>query len=255
MRLVLMLILPIVTACGRSAVPTHSVPATSDAVHYAECFDGVAFIPTSLDALNASLPSGFVARDGSLLGNQFKGSGLLAVLYLSCPKVDGSWGHRVFVATPIEAPSLASDLRAVEWHWYEYERFVDTEEQAVALRTQGFSARVATMSNAPFMRDGSEASFVIEVAGDTAAVIHGLVESATESPAQSHRAWHVSADGRLLTTRWDFRPHHSRWGSIDSCTLRPDLLVRDVAGAQCARNAMMEAIAAIEFDEQVTQWK
>lgn len=180
----------------------------------------------------------------------------MVFIYFSCPSSIDSSIQTAIIATPIEEPSLANDLRTVRWNWYEFARITGTSKQAEELSSIGLSAQHATLSNTPF-HEGDTVSFFKAIVPD--ALLFEVGAKLTDSvnfEAQSHRLWHQRSDGHLVTTRLDFEYHHSWIGKFKSCTFNAGLLsVADLKGIECTHIGITEAIESINFTEQIMLWR
>jgi hypothetical protein len=86
------------------------------------CFNGAGFFETDLADLTARLPHGYAPLEGSFIGPQHAGKGMLALIYFSCPGSGGDLRQWAMIATPVEDPPLTADLRPVRLSWYEMAR-------------------------------------------------------------------------------------------------------------------------------------
>lgn len=223
--------------------------------HYGKCYNGAGFIQIDKERLDNRLPPGFTSRDGSILGEGYEGYGLLALLYYSCPVADSVYKNFALIATPIEDPALAAELREVRWNWYEFARIVESSDLLQELSSIGFTIRKGTLSHSPFHEGDTLSDFTVEVPGGVAFTVQAALTDPITFQSQSHRFWHRSAKYTLLSTRLDFDNHHSWIGGFANCRLNADLLgVKNLAEIQCNTVGVTEAIESLTFDEQIVQW-
>lgn len=245
-------------ACRPSTPPVNAILAAQvfDPENRANCYNGVGFFRVAKAELDQRLPRGLVSRDGSLLGSEHGGYGLVALIYLSCPRADAGDYRFALIATPIEDPKAAADLRAVRWNWYEFARIVDSQERANQMHARGFSVQPGNLSHFPFREGATESSFSVRVGHEQLFEVRAALTDSVNFPPQSHRFWHQRSDGRLVTTRLDFAYHHSWLGRFASCSLNSGLLtVTRLSPMRCSGIGVTEAIERLDFLEQVILWK
>lgn len=242
------------TPVQRTAIA--ALPRAFEPSSYANCYNGVGFFRVSKAEVDRLVPDGFTARDGSIMGPEHKGYGVIALIYYSCPRAGGGEDGLAIVATPIADPSFVVDLRAVRWNWYEFGRLVDSRERVEELRSRGLSAQAATFSHRPFREGDTESSFVASVEGGQLFAVRAVLTDSVNFEAQSHRLWHRRPDGRLVSTRLDFAYHHSWIGRFASCSFHSRLLaVVDLSPIECTGAGVTEAIESLSFKEQVILWR
>lgn len=224
---------------------------------YTDCYNAAGFFRVKKNEINSGLPKGFTARDGSsILGTDYAGYSFLVFIYLSCPVQMDSSIQTVIIATPIEEPLLANDLRTVRWNWYEFARIAGTSKQAEALSSVGLSAQHATLSNTLFHEGDTIAFFRANVPDGLLFEIGAKLTDSVNFEPQSHRLWHQRPDGHLVTTRLDFEYHHSWIGKFKSCSYNPGLLkVAHLKGIDCSDVGITEAIESINFTEHLMLWR
>jgi hypothetical protein len=225
---------------------------------YTDCYNAAGFFRANKDEINSRLPKGFTARDaGSILGSEYNGYSFLVFIYFSCPSsYDDSSFQTTIIATPIEEPALANDLRTVRWNLYEFARLAGTLKQADELSALGLSVQHATLSNTPFHKGDTVAFFKADVLDGLLFEVGARLTDSVNFEAQSHRLWHQRADGHLVTTRLDFEYHHSWIGKLKSCSYDAGLLtVSDLKGIECTEVGITEAIESVSFTENIILWR
>jgi hypothetical protein len=246
----------LINSCrNESASNSLGFPKVVSTDAYRDCYNAVGFFRVTKEHVNNRLPEGFTAKDGaSIMGPDYNGYAFIVLIYFACPGEKTSL-QTAIIATPIEEPELSSDLRSVRWNWYEFARLTDSKNKSDELSAVGFASQHTTFSHTPIHE------------GDTTAVFEGIGNSSlfkvathlTDSvnfEAQSHRFWHVDANGHLLTTRLDFDDHHSWIGKFTECTFDPaELTVVNLDGIECTGVGITEAIETINFKVQMMRWK
>lgn len=236
-----------------SSVPTR-LPEAFAPVRYSNCYNGAGFFRTDKAKLTARMPTKFVPRDGSVLGPAHQGYGLVALILLACPHAGGT-DRVAIIATPIEDPSFASDLRAVRWNWYEFGRLVGDQARLEQLTKYGYSVRQASLTYVPFHEGDRESSFAAGLAGRTLFQVRATVTDSVNFQAQSHRFWHQRPAGGLVSTRLDFDYHHSWIGRFASCTFEASVFPEaNLVGIECSGEGVTEAIESLTYTEQVVVW-
>ena len=256
-RMIRKLTIPMIvfcTACSDPETPRPSGPQLIDSGTYTGCFDGAGFFEMDFADLAERLPSEFVPLDGSLISDEYAGKGLLTLIFLACPLHNGETRRWAMVATPIEDPSITEVLRPVRWSWYELARFEGDAARAEVLSSHGLKTYAAELSNAPFSEGDVESTFDVSLSGEAIFSVRAALQNTADMEAQSHRLWHLADDGRLISTRWDFEEHHSWLGSFDDCVLNLDEFSEQLEGVRCSAIGVTEAIATIDFVEQVVLW-
>jgi len=241
-------------ACGPDLEQERPDPAILRTTQYAGCFNGTAFFQLDYDDLARRLPHGFRPMDGSFMGEAFAGSGMLALIYLSCPQPSGDVHRWSIVATPVDDPPFAGLLRTVRWNWYELARFEANEGRLGVLLDAGWEPISAILEHAPFQVGHTESEFSVSVGGDRVLRAAAARLNYVDFEAQSHRAWHRASNGRLLSVRFDFAPHHSGIGGFDDCELQLRVLVPSLADLSCSGVGVTEAVETIDFLEEVVSW-
>ena len=252
----------IACACSRNNSSDESgnqnkFPRALPTKSFTDCYNGAGFFRVNKDNLTARLPKDFVARDGGeILGEQFKGYGYLVLIYFACPLGNDSTMQLAVIATPIQEPTFANDMRTVRWNWYEFGRIVATSNQAKDLNALGFSAQYAILSNTAFHEGDTITSFEAKVDDNILLRVEMSLTDSVNFQAQSHRLWHQRSDGRLVSTRWDFEYHHSWTGKFENCSFNSDILsVADLKGLECSGEGITEAIERISFSENLMVWR
>lgn len=241
--------------CGGGESSSFAAPQVVASESYEGCFNGAGFFEMDFADLATRLPAGYAPLDGSFLGPEYAGKGLLAMVYLSCPLPSGGAQQWAVIATPIEDPAITADLRPVRWNWYEVARLEGDPARVETLSGYGFSVQRATFSHDSFAEGDTESRFTVSVPGGTVLSVTAALTDSVNFEAQSHRFWHVAEDGRLLSTRLDFEYHHSWVGSFRTCELVSSLLEADsVRDVECSAVGVTEAIETIDFAEQIVLW-
>lgn len=247
-------------SCRENSAATDSAkfPQVFPSKSYVDCFNAAGFFRADKNEINSRLPKGFTARDaGSILGSEYNGHSFLVFIYFSCPPSDDNSSFQTtIIATPIEEPVLASDLRTVRWNWYEFARLAGTSQQADELSALGLSVQHATLTNTPFHEGDTVAFFKADILDGLLFEVGARLTDSVNFEAQSHRLWHQRADGHLATTRLDFEYHHSWIGKLKSCSYDASLLtVADLKGIKCTQVGVTEAIERINFRENIILWR
>jgi hypothetical protein len=235
---------------------TSLLPQAFDSTSHSACYNGVGFFRVPKADLQRRLPGGFVARDGSLLGREHAGYGLVALAYYDCQRRGGDEDRFAVIATPVENPSFAQDLRPVRWSWYEFGRVADNRERVEIARERGFSVQIATLSHPPFHEGDRQSSFTAVVNGKPLFEVRAALTDSVNFQAQSHRFWHRRRDGRVVSTRFDFGYHHSWVGRFDGCTFHGEALgIPELSSIECTGIGVTEAIERLPMTEQVIRWR
>lgn len=248
----------ILAACSTPAhrLATSLIPQAFEATSDSRCHSGAGFFRVPKSDLQRRLPTGFVVRDGSLLGGEYAGYGLLVVAYYNCPRGAGGSDGFAIVATPIEDPGFALDLRPVRWNWYEFGRIANNRERVERAREQGLSAQLATLSHAPFHEGDRSSSFAAAIDGRRLFEVRAALTDSVNFQAQSHRFWHLRADGHLVSTRLDFGYHHSWVGRLDGCSFEGETLaIAELSSIECTGVGVSEAIESLPMSEHVILWR
>jgi len=248
----------ILAACSTAArAPATSViPRGFEVISHSRCYSGAGFFRVPKSDLQRRLPTSFVVRDGSLMGGEYAGYGLLVVAYYECPRAGGGSDGFAILATPIEDPEFAPDLRPVRWNWYEFGRVANTRERVERAREQGLSAELATFSHPPFQEGDRTSSYAAAIDGRRLFEVRAALTDSVNFQAQSHRFWHRNADGHLASTRLDFGDHHSWIGRFDGCSFEGETFaIAELSSIKCTGIGVTEAIESIQMSEHVIRWR
>lgn len=242
-------------ACGARQPAPQTAPRALGSQRYTACFNAAAFFETDLLDLKRRLPDGYSPREGSFLGSQYAGRGMLALVYFSCPTASAGLHQWALIATPIEDPPVTPDLRPVRWNWYELARLEGNIGRLKTLRDYDFLVDSATFSHDPFRSGDAESRFAVSTPAGNVFSVTAALARPVNFEAQSHRFWHVSEAGSLLSTRLDFDYHPSSLGSFVECVLDTShLRGRELQGVRCTGSGVTEAVEAIDFSEQIVLW-